>query len=261
MLCAQCEAANKICKDIKAVNTSNTPCREEDARLKPDVSFYQADTSDFKATRRSFQTMEMFVEFKYGKDSDPFHSKDQQPFVKLFDKDCATRGQIILYSTRMQGYQFCTHSFSVGIFGNIARLFCWDRAGAVVSGPIQYSTKGNHDLSDFFRRFDLMDHAQQGWDPTVFDVTPKEATSFDKAIKAVVGEGKDSLFKSLLESVGTRNDYPRKRIEMMMGTDERYRTSLVVRQRLQVHPQDVLPVDLSLGARCHLLSGYIVSSL
>ena len=216
MLCVQCEAANKICGDIKAFNTSNTPSHEEDARLKPDVTFYKADTSDSKGHLKPFQTMEMFVEFKHDKQSDPF-CKESQPFEKLFDKDCATCGQIILYSTRMQNYQFRTRAFSVGIFGNVARLFCWDCAGVVVLGPIRYSTRGNRDLADFFRRFNLMDRAQRGWDPTVFDATPEEATSFNKAIKAVVGDGKNSLLKSLLESVGRKDHYPRKRIEIDDG--------------------------------------------
>ena len=116
----------------------------------------------------------MFVEFKRGNTSDPFYNDDQLPFEKLFETTCATRGQIVLYSTRLQTYQFRTWAFSVGIFGNVARLFRWDRAGAIVSEPIPYCKRGNHDLAEFLRRFDLMDRVQRGWDPTVSDATPEE---------------------------------------------------------------------------------------
>ena len=162
----------------------------------------------------------MFVEFKRGATSDPFHSDDQLPFEKLFETTCAVRGQIVLYSTRLQTYQFRTWAFSVGIFGNVARLFRWDRAGAIVSEPIPYCEDGNHDLAEFFCRFDLMDRAQRGWDPTVFDATPEEAAAFDRAIKTVVGEGGNSLLKSLLDSVGNKDDYPRRRIEIPTSDDE-----------------------------------------
>ena len=162
----------------------------------------------------------MFVEFKRGATSDPFHSDDQLPFEKLFETTCAVRGQIVLYSTRLQTYQFRTWAFSVGIFGNVARLFRWDRAGAIVSEPISYCEDGNRDLAEFFYRFDLMDRAQRGWDPTVFDATPEEAAAFDRAIKTVVGEGKNSLLKSLLDSVGNKDDYPRRRVEIPTSDDD-----------------------------------------
>jgi hypothetical protein len=142
------------------------------------------------------------------------------PFEKLFETTCATRGQIVLYSTRLQTYHFRTWAFSVGIFGNVARLFRWDRAGAIVSEPIPYCERGNCDLVEFLRRFDLMDRAQRGWDPTVFDATPDEATAFDKAIKTVVGEGKNALLKTLLDSVGNKDDYPRRRIEIPTPDDD-----------------------------------------
>ena len=162
----------------------------------------------------------MFVEFKRGATSDPFHSDDQLPFEKLFETTCATRGQIVLYSTRLQTYQFRTCAFSVGIFGDVARVFRWDRAGAIVSEPIPYFQNGNRDLIEFLYRFDLMDRAQRGWDPTVFDATLEEAVAFDRAIKVVVGEGWNSLLDTLLDSVGDKDYYPRRRVEIPISDDE-----------------------------------------
>lgn len=165
--------------------------------------------------------MELFVEFKRESTSDPFIDNDDpectEPFEKLFDTTCATRGQMTLYSTRMQMYQFRTCVFSVGIFGRVARLFRWDRAGAIVSEPIKYSVEGNRELSEFFYRFNLMNPTQRGWDPTVCDATAEEAAAFTQAIKTIVGEENAALLKSLLESVGEPEDYPRKKITVTYG--------------------------------------------
>ena len=162
----------------------------------------------------------MCVEFKRGTTSDPFYSDNRLQFEKLFEKTCATRGQIVLYSTRLQTYQFRTWAFSIGIFGDVARLFRWDRAGAIVSEPIPYCKAGNYELAEFLRRFDLMDRTQRGWDPTVFDATSEEAVAFDDAIKTIVGDGKNELLKTLIDSVGNKNDYPRRRIEILAPNDK-----------------------------------------
>ena len=168
--------------------------------------------------------MELFVEFKRGTTSDPFADTDQpgckEQFQKLFDTTCATRGQMTLYSTRMQMYQFRTCVFSVGIFGKVARLFRWDRAGAIVSAPIEYSAEDNRELAEFFYRFDLMDPARRGWDPTVCDATAEDAAAFTQAIQTVVGEGNAVLLGSLLESVGEPGDYPRKKIHVIDDAGE-----------------------------------------
>ena len=158
--------------------------------------------------------MEMFVEFKRGGCSDLFNTGDKDPrFESLPETACETRRQIVLYSTTQQTWQFRTWTFSIGIFGNIARLFRWDRAGAIVSQPILYRKEGNRDLVEFLRRFDVMDQAQRGWDPTVFDATPEEARVFEKAIKDVE-ETQGASLKSLFATVGDKDKYLRKRIEI-----------------------------------------------
>ena len=152
----------------------------------------------------SFQQMEPFVEFKRELTSDPFIDTNEstERFQKLFDTTCATRGQITLYSTRMQMYQFRTCVFSVGIFGKVARLFRWDRAGAIVSAPIDYSAFGNRELAEFFYRFNKMSPTQRGWDPSVCDATTEDVVAFAQAIQAIGGGGNTALLSSLLESVG-----------------------------------------------------------
>ena len=178
----------------------------------------------------------MYVEFKREDDSDPFHSEDRRSFHKLFENPCETRNLIVLYAACMQVYQFRTCVFSVGIFGKVARLFRFDRSGATFTEPIPYFTGGNRDLSEFFYRFDLMDRAQRGWDPTVFDATPEETTSFDGAINAAIVNEKNSSLKSLLTTPKNKNRFPRKRVEVE-GEDGRMVSYIVGRQaEIRGHP-------------------------
>ena len=171
----------------------------------------------------------MFVEFKRDGSSDPFYSPEELPFEKLFETACDVRGQIVLYSTRLQTYQFRTCAFSIGIFGKVARLFRWDRAGAIVSEPIPYHKKGDCELGEFLLRFDLMDNAQRGLDPTVVDATSDEAAAFDNAIKSIVGGGENRLLENLFDTVGSRDNYPRRRVDILTGDDKDQRvTSYIV---------------------------------
>ena len=159
--------------------------------------------------------MELFVEFKRGPTSDPFSELGfKGAFPKHFDTSCDIRGQMTLYSTRMQMYQFRTCIFSVGIFGNVARLFRWDRAGAIVSAPIEYSVAGNRELSEFFYRFDRANRTQRGWDPTIHDAGSEETAAFAQAIQTIAGEKDTALLGSLLESVGDPREFPRKKVNI-----------------------------------------------
>ena len=215
---------NSLRTVIKAHNTSNSPGIEVGAKYKPDITFYDAGISLPDGPITCFQLMELFVEFKRGSTSDPFNEDEDDPFNKSFDTVCASRGQMALYATRLQMYQFRTFVFSVGIFGKVARLFRWDRSGAVVSSPIKYSEKGNRELSEFFYRLNRTNRAERGLDPTVSDATPEETAAFYQAIKTAVGEGRKKLLENLLNSVGNRAEYPRKRVDILNlpGTQTSY---------------------------------------
>ena len=216
---------NSYCPKIRAYNSLKEPGFESDAKYKPAIVFYDPAKNIPKGRLASFQQMELFVEFKRETASDPFADTDKPgcegQFQKPSDAACATRGRMTLYSTRMQMYQFRTCVFSVGIFGEVARLFRWDRAGVIVSSPIEYSTPGNRELAEFFYRFNRMDPAQRGWDPTVCDATVEDTAAFTLAIQTVFGGRNAALLKSLLESVGEPDDYPRKKIDIIYGAGKR----------------------------------------
>jgi hypothetical protein len=233
----QVDAVNGLFKNFRAFDTSNKPSTEAEAEYKPDVTIYEKKKGYPKKAITSFQKMEMFIEFKHGNSSDPFKSKDGS-FPKTFNSTSVTRGQLALYATRQQGYQFRTWIISVGIFGPVARLFRWDRTGCQVTDPIELSSpEGSMKLTEFFIRLDRMagDREARGWDPTVQDPTGKEIRDFDLAIKAACGlltgamtrsrtrvavveqKEPDPMFSQLVESVGNHNEYPRRKVSVGEG--------------------------------------------
>ena len=198
---------------MKAYRTSKNSATERDARHKPDVTLHDASKPPPEALVPSFQLVELFVEFERESASDPFDGEDSA-FRRSSHPITTSPGRMALHSTRLQMYQFRTFVFSVGVFGDVARLFRWDRSGAIVSGPILYREAGNRELAGFFYRFDLADRGGRGWDLSVFDTTPEETAAFDRAVKIVVGEGKDKPLGKLFGSVGDGTMHSRKKVNI-----------------------------------------------
>ena len=226
----QVNAVNSLFKNLKAFGTYNNRSAEEEVKYKPDVVIYKGDLRNPPSVLTSFQRMEMFVEFRHGNNSDPFGIYDESSW-ELLENARSTRRQITLYSTRQQAYQFRTSVLTVGIFGTVVRFFRWDRTDSKVSVPIDYSTaEGNRHLTEFFTRFNLMSPEARGWDPTVKDATEKEIEDFDEAIRKVCqrpkreaeGDNVDLLFSKLAESVGRRDQYPRKQVSVLDGKKTKY---------------------------------------
>ncbi|KAI5116114.1 hypothetical protein M0805_001984 [Coniferiporia weirii] len=144
--------------------------------LKPDVSVYRKGPS-ISGTR--FSEMEFFVEFKPHRDDDPFEDTSNNSsgsgsfFVKSEVSAQQIIGQMVSYAVAHLGSSFRTHTFSVLVLGDIARIIRWDRAGAIVTEPIEY-TKDSTSFAEFFRRFDQLTPEQRGHDTTVSTPTSEE---------------------------------------------------------------------------------------
>lgn len=117
---------------------------------------------------------EFTVEFKTMRNQDPFRRETDciadagttiGSFMETDTKGRETAGQIISYATLILGAQYRTHTFSVLIVKDYARLIRWDRSGAIVTEPICYVTQSY--LLDFFVRYDLASKEARGHDPTV----------------------------------------------------------------------------------------------
>ena len=196
---------------------------DPDTSLKPDITFLSkhnpvALREDFDKTSpaTSFQNMELFVEFKYETQHDPFQDEIAAAADSTMERSSIngenTRGQCALYAANQLAYQHRLFAFSLVICGKRARFVRWDREGVIVSAGIDCST--NHDLViEFLQRFDQMTAEQRGLDPTATPATPEEIDAFESAVANVEIE-------SLRRSVGDQTTYPRFRLEIRDAGDE-----------------------------------------
>ena len=207
--------ANTICTNFVAKFTGDRA--DPDTLLKPDVTFFSKNNpvalhEDFggASPATSFQNMELFVEFKYETQYDPFQDETTVATGSTIERSSInganTRGQCALYAANQLAYQHRLFAFSLVICGRRARFIRWDREGAVVSAGIDCST--NQDLViEFLQRFNQMAADQRGLDPTATPATPEEIEAFKSAIAKV-------KIESLKHSVGDQATYPRFRLEI-----------------------------------------------
>ena len=96
------------------------------------------------------------------------------------------RGQLITYAKHHHDAQPRVFSFQLFLFGEQARIIRWDRTGALVTTPFQW-TNGTV-LPDFLARFDAASPKQRGADTTARPASPEEIT---KATDAFMRAGVD----------------------------------------------------------------------
>lgn len=137
---------------------------------------------------------EMFIEFKWNADDDPFGEVHDvvcqcincagENTVKSFHHDTKlgndTLGQITAYAAAVLGSQFRTHIYSVLIVKDTARIIRWDRSGAIVTEAIKYNEMSF--LAEFFRRYSKAPPDMRGKDQSVSCPTPTEAVAARQAL-------------------------------------------------------------------------------
>ena len=196
---------------------------DPDTSLKPDITFFSKNNPatfrkdfDKASPATSFQNMELFVEFKYETQYDPFQDETAMVTDSTIERSSIngdnTRGQCALYAANQLAYQHRLFAFSLVICGKRARFIRWDREGAVVSAGIDCST--DHELViEFLQRFNQMTAEQRGLDPTATPATPEEIEAFESAVANV-------QIDSLKHSVGNQATHPRFRLEIRDFADE-----------------------------------------
>ncbi|KAI0628959.1 hypothetical protein C8Q77DRAFT_325154 [Trametes polyzona] len=80
-------------------------------------------------------------------------------------------GQIMSYAALVSDNQHRTHQFSLILFGTMARLARWDRAGVIFSEAFDY-VKDPTNIARFLWRYVRMTPEQQGHDTTATKVQP-----------------------------------------------------------------------------------------
>lgn len=141
----------------------------------------------------------LIVEFKSKTADDPFWlyseamalEPKQQKVQKTDEDSVQTLGQLAQYAAEIFNHQHRTHAFQLLICGNSARFIYWDRAGAVISERFNF-----HDhpeiLAEFFTRYQRMDAAARGWDPSVEEPSAEEVALFRKHVKTLLDDIKTS---------------------------------------------------------------------
>lgn len=143
--------------------------------IKPDISVYADGTSH----GCDVSTAEVIVKLKWAAIHNAFRDppldsmENTSSFVNPTMKGLDTLGQIMSYAAAQLGAQYHTHTFSVLIVRNFARIIRWDREGAIVTRAFDYN-KSSH-LVDFFHRFSQASPALRGVDTSVVAASTEEA--------------------------------------------------------------------------------------
>jgi hypothetical protein len=112
--------------------------------------YYTRNTED-AIESFGYARMALWLEFKH-EQKDFFEGISGSDLDDKLSKEAMLElGQLLTYVVSHLGSGLYTHTFSVFIFGNKARLFRWDRAGGVVSEAFDYVT--SRTLAEFFLRF------------------------------------------------------------------------------------------------------------
>ena len=124
--------------------------------------------------------MEFFIEMKRSGDPFTFEPPPKDSSSKETDfsrtlNSAQHLGQFAAYAAAILSTQYRTHTFSVLVMKDYARLIRWDRGGVIFTSPIGYGH-----LLNFFVRYDEADREVCGHDPTVGPATEEEIVLAEK---------------------------------------------------------------------------------
>ena len=164
--------------------------------LKPDLCLYRKDILNQVLVVENqyianFGLADIIIEVKRDPKSDPFidakaNSVLGHVFIRdtpsYLDKIEQTLGQIAAYAAAVCARQYRTHCFTISIFGPIARIIRWDRAGAIVSRAFNYHDEEQW-LTEFARHYSNATYAQQGYDMSIEKASAEEEIHFVEVVQ------------------------------------------------------------------------------
>ncbi|KAH9030573.1 hypothetical protein EDB83DRAFT_1848361 [Lactarius deliciosus] len=188
------KATESFAPGLLVVNSSGSPdCNPRlnfPFKIKPDVSVYPANSPSDTLTDSALA--EIFIEFKWNTDDDPFQEVHNAQCARCGDaavtsflreskaaKD--TLGQITAYASAQLGSQFRTHVYSIFIMKQTARILRWDRTDTIVTEPIKYNESPL--LAEFFRRYSKASPEMRSMDLSVSDPSPEEKIAAARALE------------------------------------------------------------------------------
>ncbi|GBE82886.1 hypothetical protein SCP_0412730 [Sparassis crispa] len=173
-----CVNRASLCPGYRLVRVDTKADLDDNSRYKVDAALFdvQAPVHD---GRPHWALQRLSFEFKrHSTQDDPF--EDDGPEEDEEDVCGATesktgrrrknRGQIVSYAAMMFARQQRCFVFTVLLLGDCARIFRWDRAGAIVTHRFNY--KNTDYLTEFLWRFSHLEEQQQGYDLSAELVEP-----------------------------------------------------------------------------------------
>jgi hypothetical protein len=153
-----------------------------------------------------FNRIELWLMFQPDR-KDPFLGGDVTDLDAISSSESQGRpseaemiiGQLVTCAVAHLGSGFFTHTFSVLIFGDKARLFRWDRAGAIVSEAFDYVSESH--LVEFFLRYDNLTAEQRGKDTTITVPSKADRNEAAEVLKPTRVDGESD------EDFSLRNEY------------------------------------------------------
>ncbi|KAG1894227.1 uncharacterized protein F5891DRAFT_1195511 [Suillus fuscotomentosus] len=141
--------------------------------IKPDICVYP-DGCAPSSHNCNVSTTEIIVKFKWSYSHDAFcNPSGVDSIVSKMNRGMDTLGQITSYAAAQLGTQFRTHTFSLLIVHDHARIIRWDREGAIVTSTIDYNNEPY--LADFFHRYAQASPEMCGVDTSVTLAGDEEA--------------------------------------------------------------------------------------
>lgn len=157
-----------LCPGYKFVLAQNKPDKDDITKQKVDACVFAEEEAPGD-DRPHWAKQRMWVEWKRENEvDDPLDDKSPN-FEATSLRRQENRGQIISYAAKVFESQHRMFLFTIMILRDHARIFRWDRSGAVVTEKFDYRKYPRY-LGEFLRRFSLLSPEQQGIDPTAFIV-------------------------------------------------------------------------------------------
>lgn len=163
--------------------------------LRPDIGIHLSDYPKYRTAQSrtkklgpekafNFVTTALAIEVKFSASDDPFvdNFSVENPFENKTQGGFRTRGQMAKYSEETLWVQHRCFIYQIIIFDRWARIYRWDRSGAIVTARFDYVANPNF-LGQFLWGFCHKDRAGQGLDPTVSHASVVERAAFERAIK------------------------------------------------------------------------------
>ncbi|KAI0741133.1 hypothetical protein C8Q76DRAFT_609013 [Earliella scabrosa] len=195
------------------VKTANKVDATDPSKQRVDCAMYRTDHApSLSEENANWAAVDVPIELKPDDAKDDPFDDDAKDFEPTSGHRKENLGQILSYCALVCAKQHRTHLFTAIIFGNMARLVRWDRAGVVVTRKFNY-VENPHMLGRFFWRIARLCDTQRGYDPTAtFLVTESEeyramtrrADEPRKIGKHAYQEHARRLFKALLANLAER---------------------------------------------------------